>query len=136
MGVFRMLKWNNDLTIGVVSIDNQHKELFNRINLLLESMKKQRGQDEILNMLNFLEDYVVKHFNEEEYIQEKNNYPGYEAQCVQHQEFKEGLLKLRKIIESDGIKASSVIIIQQKICNWWINHISKEDMDLGKFLCE
>ncbi|MBU3110390.1 hemerythrin family protein [Clostridium lacusfryxellense] len=87
-------------------------------------------------MLNFLEDYVVKHFNEEESIQKKNNYPGYELQHIEHQKFKNGLSKLRKIIELDGIKASSIIIIQQRICNWWINHISKEDMELGKFLCE
>lgn len=129
-----MLKWNDNLSIGVERIDNQHKELFVRINLLLESMKNQRGQDEILNTLNFLEDYVIKHFDEEEVIQKKTNYPGYEVQHAQHEDFKNGLLNLRKTIETDGIKSSSIIIIQQKICDWWLNHINKLDMELGVFL--
>lgn len=65
------LNWDNNLATGIVNIDNQHKELFDRINKLLIAMKEGKGKDEVIGTLNFLEDYVIKHFTEEEEIQKK-----------------------------------------------------------------
>jgi hemerythrin len=80
-----MMNWNDNLAVGVNSIDNQHKELFSKINDLLVAMKSGNGNNEIFKMLNFLENYVTKHFNDEESIQRKNNYPGYNIQHEQHE---------------------------------------------------
>jgi len=130
------LNWDNNLATGINSIDNQHKELFDRINLLLVAMKNGKGKNAVIKTLNFLEEYVIKHFDEEEEIQKKNNYPKYNIQHKQHEEFKTELKELRKVFEVTGISAIFVINVQQKMSNWWRGHIKDLDKDLGKFLIE
>jgi hemerythrin len=128
------MNWNDNLAVGVNSIDNQHKELFFKINDLLVAMKSGNGNNEIFKMLNFLENYVTKHFNDEESIQRKNNYPGYNIQHEQHEAFKKELTDLRKSVETHGVSAVYVISIQKKISDWWYNHITKLDKELGNYL--
>lgn len=130
------LNWDNTLATGISTIDSQHKELFERINQLLIAMKSGKGKDEALRSLNFLEEYVIKHFNDEEEIQKKNNYPSYNVQHKQHEEFKEELKELRKVFETTGVSAIFVINVQQKMSNWWNKHIRDLDKDLGKFLIQ
>lgn len=130
------LNWDNNLSTGINSIDDQHKELFNRINLLLVAMKNGKGKDEALKALSFLEEYVIKHFDDEESIQKKNNYPNYNKQHMQHEEFKEELKELRKVFETTGVSALFVINVQQKMSNWWKNHITAMDKELGKYLVD
>ncbi|MHC1684502.1 MAG: bacteriohemerythrin [Clostridiaceae bacterium] len=129
-----MMKWDESLSVGVRSIDLQHKEIFNRINDFLVSMKSGLDKKEVLRTLDYLEIYVVKHFNEEEFIQRRYNYPKYNEQHRQHEEFKMQLLELRKELESMGLTTTFVILTEQKVCSWWHNHIIKEDKDLGDYL--
>lgn len=130
------LNWDVTLATGIGSIDNQHKELFSRINLLLAAMKEGKGKEEVFKTLDFLEGYVIKHFNEEEEIQKKNSYPKYDIQHRQHEEFKGELKDLRKVFEANGSSGAFVINLQQKMSNWWKSHIKDLDKDLGKFLIE
>lgn len=126
--------WDESLSIGVKNIDNQHKELFSRINLLVLAMKEGKGKDEVIKTLNFLEEYVIKHFTEEEEIQKKNNYPKYNIQHKQHEEFKNELKELRKVFETTGVSSLFVINVQQKMSKWWKSHIKDLDKDLGQYL--
>lgn len=130
------LNWDNNLLTGVQSIDNQHKELFNRIDKLLEAMKEGKAKNEITKTLDFLEEYVIKHFSEEEMIQKKNDYPKYDTQHKEHEEFKSELRKLRGTFESSGTSALLVLNVQKEMTNWWKKHISSLDKDLGKYLIE
>lgn len=107
--------WDETLSIGVKNIDNQHRELFDRINLLFSSIKEGKCKDNVINTLNFFEEYVIKYFKEEEEIQKKNNYPKYNLQHRQHEEFKNELKELRKVFETTGISVLFVINMQQKI---------------------
>lgn len=128
------MNWDNNLATGVNSIDNQHKELFDRINQLLFAMKEGKAKDEIMKTLDFLEEYVIKHFTEEEMIQKKNNYPKYNMQHEQHEQFKNELKKLRETFNSKGTSALLVLNVQKEMSNWWRGHITGMDKDLGQFL--
>ncbi|OOM81849.1 bacteriohemerythrin [Clostridium puniceum] len=128
------MKWEEKWSVGVDKIDTQHQELFNRIDQLVTAMKTGKGKDEVIGTLDFLEEYVIKHFNDEEELQKKNNYPKYEIQHRGHEEFKDSLRELRRVFETTGISAIFVINVQQKISNWWRKHILELDRDLGNFL--
>ena len=128
------LNWDNTLATGIDSIDNQHKELFNRINKLFLSIKEGEAKDDMMKTLDFLEEYVLKHFTEEEMIQKKNNYPKYNMQHEQHEGFKNQLKKLRENFESKGTSSLLVLNVQREMSNWWTKHIITLDKDLGKFL--
>ncbi len=128
------LEWDSSLTIGVSNIDEQHKELFDRLNQLLIAMKEGKGKDEVMRILDFLEEYVYKHFNDEEDIQRKYKYPEYDIQCNQHEEFKKELQKLREVFKIQGTSALLALNIQRNMITWCKNHIMILDKDLGKFL--
>jgi hemerythrin len=129
-----MMQWNTEFNVGIDKIDSQHQELFNRINLMLQAMKEGRGKTEVIQTLDFLEAYVIKHFSEEEALQKKSNYPKYDIQRQEHEEFKESLKKLRIDFEKNGVSAALVIQIQQKMSSWWKKHILQLDKDLGSHL--
>src|SRR5471030_2167708 len=130
------LNWNNNLSTGIMSIDNQHQELFNRINQLVASMKEGKGKLDVIKTLDFLEEYVIKHFNEEEEIRKKNKYRQFDIQHKQHEEFKKELRQLRMVFETTGVSVLFVINMQQKMSPWWRSHINDLDKDLGKYLIE
>ncbi|MVX67211.1 bacteriohemerythrin [Clostridium chromiireducens] len=129
-----ILNWNNTFAVGNNNIDEQHKELFYRLNKLLEAMKEGKGKGEVITTLDFLEEYVVKHFTDEEEIQRKNNYPKLNIQHKQHEEFKNDLKELRRTFESTGISSLFVINTQQKMVKWCKDHIMSSDKELGNFL--
>ncbi len=129
-----IMQWDVQLATGVTKIDTQHKELFHRINDLLVAMKEGRGKNEISKTLDFLEVYVVKHFDDEEELQKKNNYSGYNVQHEQHEDFKRQLVELKAKFNSGGINSSLAIETQKQMTTWWRTHIIKLDKDLGSFL--
>lgn len=130
------LTWDCSLSVGIDSIDNQHKELLNCIEQLLISIEDGKSNDEIIKTLDFLEEYVVKHFNEEEEIQSKTNYPLLDIQHIQHENFKSELKEFRRVFETHGVSTVLALNIQQNLVDWVKNHIMNLDKDLGDFLIE
>jgi hemerythrin len=128
------LEWDNNLNIGIQEIDEQHKELFKCLNQLLVSMKDGQGKSEVIKTLNFLEDYVYKHFEDEENIQKKYNYPKYNEQHNQHEQFKEELKKLRESFQKQGTSTILALNVQKNIVTWCKNHIMILDKELGDYL--
>jgi len=126
--------WRNDLSIGVEAIDNQHKELFNRINTLLDACTQGKGAEEVGSVIKFLEEYVVVHFNHEQSLMTKYNYPEYEAHKAMHIKFVEDFSKLKQQFEKEGATINFVIQTNQVVVDWLVNHISRVDKKLGAFL--
>lgn len=128
------LEWDNNLNTGIHEIDKQHKELFKCLNQLLVSMKDGQGESEVIKTLNFLEDYVYKHFEDEENIQKKYNYPKYTEQHNQHEQFKKELKKLRETFQKQGTSTLLALNAQKNIVTWCKNHIMILDKELGEYL--
>jgi hemerythrin len=127
-------QWKQDLSVGFQEIDDQHKELFRKINDLLESIGQGRGIQEVKNMIKFLEDYTATHFSSEEKLMLKHNYNGYPAQKTEHNKFIKVLDELKKKIGTSDVLLSSLLTVQKVTVDWLINHISKMDKTLGSFL--
>jgi hemerythrin len=130
------INWDWTLDIGIDRIDNQHRELFNRLDQLLTSIEDGKGNDEVIKTLDFLEEYVIQHFNEEEDLQKKTNYPLLNIQHAQHEEFKSDLKEFRNIFETQGTSTLLALNIEEKLVIWFKNHIINLDKDLGDFLIE
>lgn len=56
------LVWTESLAVGHGLIDVQHRELFQRYNSLLQACKEGHGREELEPALDFLAEYVTKHF--------------------------------------------------------------------------
>ncbi len=134
-----MIKWTEDLSVGIDTIDNQHKELFNRINSLVDAVKQHICKYKIGDIIKFLEDYVHIHFNEEEKYMLKYQYPQYDYHKAQHEHFKKELLALKpELLKLEGgAKPGSYelsVTTNQLVVDWILAHVANVDKQLGKFL--
>jgi hemerythrin len=128
------MQWTEDLSVGVETIDNQHKELFKRINSLVEAIKQGKCKAEITGVIMFLEDYALSHFGEEETCMEKYSYPPYKDHKEQHAIFMNNLSELRKELEDIGPSYVLSVTTNQVVVDWIIDHIARIDKKLGRFL--
>ena len=119
--------WSKYLETGNAAIDQQHKELINAVNSLLDACAKGQGREKIVSTLKFLQDYTVKHFGDEEALQLKYKYPGYSTHKVYHEEFKKTIQQIVQEYQSTGATITLVAKVNNKVASWLINHIKRED---------
>ncbi len=128
--------WTADLATGVNKIDDQHKELFRRINTLLDACHLGKGKEELGGTVKFLEDYVVDHFGEEERYMIQYGYPSYAEHKSQHLEFMGNLSTIKEKLDSDGPGLLTVVATNHLLVEWLRVHIRRLDKQLGAFLQE
>ncbi|MBI5492267.1 MAG: hemerythrin family protein [Deltaproteobacteria bacterium] len=129
------LTWYKSLETGVEWQDKQHKELFNRVNRLLCAMVEKKGNEEIADLLNFLDNYVVVHFDAENQAMNKLQFKDRASHIAEHADFKSKLADIKKAVEK-GLDSALVIRIQKQVTDWLMEHIGKVDKVLGKFITE
>ncbi|MBD3349189.1 MAG: bacteriohemerythrin [Candidatus Eisenbacteria bacterium] len=128
--------WEENLSVGVDVIDEQHKMLLSRLSELSESVSQRRGSGQIVGTLSFLSDYVDFHFGTEERHMTANDYPGYEEHKAAHEEFKRTLKRLSDDFEEEGATTGLADSINTLLINWFLKHIRQVDQQLGRFFRE
>ena len=126
--------FDKSLETGNIAIDNQHKELIDAINNLLNACSQGKGRDEIKNTIKFLTDYTVKHFNDEEKLQKQYNYPDYAAHKKLHDDFKEEVSKIIDEYEENGTSVVLTFKVNNTIASWLIKHIKGEDKKVANYI--
>lgn len=128
--------WSNDLATGVDKVDDQHKELFARINRLLDACMSGKGVDEVNNTLDFLMRYVVEHFETEEAAMRRAHYAGYDVHRRLHANFRAEVEKMAHEIRAEGIGRAAVVKVNQTVVAWLNDHIRKADRVMAQALRE
>lgn len=126
--------WTEDLAVGYGMIDEQHKELFTRYNSLLEACKEGKGRTTIAPLLEFLSDYVVVHFAEEEQFMMRYAFPERNEHMQQHRELIRHVDEVRRELEENGASLFVITSITQTLFNWLLRHVKQTDVKLGRFL--
>lgn len=127
------MTWRDSFALGIPQIDKQHKELCDQIDKLFEAGSRGKGADEVMNVLNFLESYTIRHFSDEEKLQQQIKYPQYQQHKAQHAEFVAKIAKMKKEATEKGVNVALVISLNQMISNWLIEHIKSVDADYAKY---
>ncbi|GMO43728.1 MAG: cache domain-containing protein [Termitinemataceae bacterium] len=127
-------EWDGTLLVGQEMIDTQHKELFAKINTLLEAMHNGKGKDELKTAMDFLNDYTIKHFFEEEQLQQKYGYPDFEKHHNFHEKFKADLRELFHELLLKGVSEKLLSDVKRRVAGWLIAHIKVQDARLGAFI--
>lgn len=127
------IEWSKTLATGVAWQDRQHRELFKRINTLLDAVAVGLGKEEAVRLLKFLEDYIVVHFEAEEQAMNRFNYPATLEHLARHTAFIDEVGRLRSEFATTPTSAL-VIKIQRVVIDWLIKHIGGDDKALGSFI--
>ena len=129
-----MVKLTPDMMVGNAKIDNQHKELVDRLNTIVAMGADAVSKEETQKTLKLLNDYVVKHFTDEEALQKQSDFPKYEWHKGQHQLFIDELTKLKKELDTNGHSPQFALSLRNSIIAWIVRHIKSADVALGKHL--
>jgi len=128
------LEWTKDLSVGVEEIDNQHKDLFERINNLDSAMKQGGAKEEIVRLIEFLDKYVIDHFSEEEKFMTDHNYAGYDLHKTKHDWFKKEFSDIWSNLDAEGVTPEVIVQSNNLLITWFSNHVRSIDRMLGSFL--
>jgi hemerythrin len=133
-----MYTWDKSLEIGCEQIDNQHKQLFAVINEFLVNCEEGSAASTavLTKNLNYLNDYTIQHFFDEEILQRNIRYPDFENHKKIHDDFKATIrdFKVRLIIRGPSLELMNEL--KQTIGDWLVNHIKIMDRKLGTYLKE
>lgn len=126
--------WTEDLSVGVPEIDIQHRELFARVDMLLDACNQGKGKQEVGHLLGFLEDYVLTHFAVEERLMIDRVYPAFREHKAEHDYFISQLNQLKFKFRADGAAVNVVLLAVNVSVSWLQNHIRKTDKAVGRFI--
>lgn len=129
------IAFDKSLETGNALIDQEHKELIDRVNKLLESCYTGTEKRNAIQTLNFLLDYTEYHFADEEKLQEEASYPGLKAHKAQHKEFVKAVHDLLDMLEEEeGPTDAFVAAVNKNITDWLINHIQIQDKAVAAYV--
>jgi diguanylate cyclase (GGDEF)-like protein/hemerythrin-like metal-binding protein len=127
----RKLEWNDGMSVGVESIDNDHKQLLSLIAQISEAIDNSSATEVIGDVFNKLEDYVAQHFSREEALMRSCNYKGLEQHINKHRMFVEKVGQLKSwLLTADTLEIAEEINLF--LVDWLINHIVVEDMHFAQ----
>ena len=128
--------WKDQYELGVPVIDAQHKELFRRVDSFLKVLRSENSWDEnipeINETLEFMKNYVVEHFRDEEEYQRSIDYPGYDAHKQLHADMVKYVLEVSQYEQS----SDNEDLMQQfggRLLAWLINHVAAEDQRIADY---
>ncbi len=127
-------EWNKRLETGIDDIDEQHKELFRRIDKLELALYSGMANSECLHLIKYLEDYVNEHFALEEKLMYDAHYPVLSAHRKQHLEFTNRCKEMFISCKDHGTDTYLAIDVDKQMRKWWENHIMKLDLDYVPYL--
>ena len=127
--------FDEELYTGNDLIDNEHKELIDRVNKLVESCENGKEKVTAVKTLDFLMDYTEFHFSDEEKLQQEVGYDKLEQHKGQHEDFKKSVDELRQMLEEEeGPTDAFVQAVNKNISQWLVNHIQGWDKAVAEYI--
>jgi len=127
-------QWDDALLTGVGDIDDQHRELFKRVNTLLEACVRQKGKEEIESYIRYLMDYAAFHFAAEEREMTTHRYPGLAEHEREHEEFKKQINDLSREFREYGASIHVLLQAARSSGEWLVKHVKGTDRKMAEFL--
>ena len=126
--------WDSTLESGYEKVDNQHKQLVTALNNLIEASSSGKGDKAVLQTLDFLTGYAIKHFMDEEKLQVQFNYPDYLNHKRIHDEFKGKVGQFVDKVKTEGPTQEIINEVSMAVGSWLLSHIKGDDFRMATFV--
>jgi hemerythrin len=133
---WQMLNWDKKYETGHARIDAQHQMLFTYLNEL-EALAGGKGAfpgpDDFrsyFKFIDFLEDYALTHFREEENCMHRFRCPAHERNLLAHADFKEFFRNFKRKSRNQGYRQELVRELHECCVQWIEQHILEVDTSL------
>lgn len=124
-----LMPWSKLYSVGVASIDEQHRTLVGLLNRLGDARDDPAQEEVAGQILAKLVEYVGEHFAFEERLMHQYHYPATEAHEAAHGRLAQRVTAM--IAQQEQGKAISLVDLTAFLRQWLISHILHTDKELG-----
>ena len=129
-----LIQWSDRFSIGIDSVDKQHKVLINLLNKLNDAITEGNADLILAEIFDGLSAYTVKHFAYEEGLCKKYGYSGTEAHKHEHAALIKQIKNLRQKMDEGDFMVNVEVLDFLK--EWLTYHILISDKAFAPFLIE
>ena len=126
--------WKTSYSVGVASMDNEHRRLFDVMRELDNALAMGSGQLVIDRVLKKVTDWAEHHFTHEEDLMNAHDFPGLEAHRAEHDEARRqiAIYEQNRKAGKPGVPVSLLLFLDA----WLRKHILKTDLLYATYLNE
>ena len=128
------LVWRPEYETGDAAIDSQHKQLFVLTRNVIEACVAGQNTYMLSQALDFLAEYAVRHFADEEALQVQYNYYDYQNHKKLHEAFAEKVGGLIAEYKAGGSTEKLRNNVHSIIVRWLVQHIQGEDTKIAAYV--
>ncbi len=128
------LVWDDDLSVGIQAMDEDHKHLLNLINNLRASVLCNTGEAFERQNLDDLLEYTRSHLKREEALLEEHGFPNYEGHKAQHDQMISYVESYVRKYQEQGRKILPEIA--DYLTLWLTDHIKVTDKQYSAYLAD
>lgn len=127
-----LITWGTKYSVGIPSIDEQHKKLVDIVNDLNDAMKMGKSKEVLNATLTSLIDYTKVHFKYEEDLFNKHGYNEKLSHKMVHDKLTKQVIDFYNNYQKGNAAIS--IDLMHFLSDWLTKHIVVEDKKYSEFL--
>ncbi len=127
-----LLRWNDSLSVGINSIDSQHRVLVDLINDLYKEMNIRGGKAVLASALAKLIEYTGTHFQHEEQLFAQHDYSDQKNHKEIHRKLVAQVVDFQEQFKKGDADVS--LELMEFLKDWLVDHIKKTDKQYAPFL--
>lgn len=120
-----LIEWKDEFSIGIASVDHEHRELINLINDLHGTMSRGAHQEQVISALGEIFAHISAHFALEERIMREMKYDGYPSHKSAHEALLDELRDIMDRVEDDG--SFDEKRLSRELDDWFTEHFRTQD---------
>lgn len=117
----------DDLLTGHETIDKFNLVLVDKVNALISALKRGLGDNELIDIMIYLESSMAEQFAYEESLHKKYNYSDSETHHADHRNFIEEYREVKHHFKKEGAGFAVSISLMNMIINWLAEHVVEKD---------
>ena len=124
----KYLQWDEKYSVGVDSVDYEHQNLMDMINMIYAELEDRRDIAEITQTVSDVHAEISAHFALEERIMRQAGYEGFAAHKNDHEDLLDQIRSMMDAIEDDPEPALDML--SEQLADWFSNHFATFDARL------
>lgn len=127
------IAWNDEMSVGVKELDDDHKEIVDLLNRLHEGVEAGIGNSEVVNIFSKLVEATKRHLHHEEQILAKAGFP----HLAQHLKEHDAILGKGLMLQARFMSGSTQPFTLAEVdlaCRWLQTHLIESDKHYAQYL--
>ena len=124
------INWTKENEVGIKIIDEQHRGIVSTMNSLYYFIQSGHNEEIIKPTIIILQQYIKVHFQTEEELMLKAEYPDVNAHIQMHRDW----MKKSKVVFYEALNNQDPKLLLNFLKDWWIQHIRHEDVKYTSYV--